>query len=132
MNDSTLVGYQIVKARETKGLSSLQLAKRVGVEEATLLNWENERSSPRANRLAQVAGILGVPLAWLIAGGEDEDVNEYDTPDLKETASIESRLENAEQLIQQLSALVVDIRGQTRRVQREFDVSSEVGSITTP
>ena len=129
MNDSTLVGYQIVKARETKGLSSLQLAKRVGVEEATLLNWENERSSPRANRLAQVAGILGVPLAWLIAGGEDEDVSEYeyDTPDLKETASIESRLENAEQLIQQLSALVVDIRGQTRRVQRELDVSSEVG-----
>jgi len=130
MKDSTLVGYQIAKARETKGLSSLQLAKRVGVEEATLLNWENERSSPRANRLAQVAGILGVPLAWLIAGGED--VNEYDKPDLKETASIESRLENAEQLIQQLSALVVDIRGQTRRVQRELDVSSEVGSITTP
>ncbi len=124
MNDSTLVGYQIVKARETKGLSSLQLAKRVGVEEATLLNWENERSSPRANRLAQVAGILGVPLAWLIAG--EEDLNEYDTPDLKETASIESKLENAEQLIQQLSALVVDIRGQTRRVQRELDVNSEV------
>ncbi|MCP4765906.1 MAG: helix-turn-helix transcriptional regulator [Gammaproteobacteria bacterium] len=122
----------MVKARETKGLSSLQLAKRVGVEETTLLNWENERSSPRANRLTQVAGILGVPLAWLIAGGEDEDLKEYDTPDLKETASIESRLENAEQLIQQLSALVVDIRGQTRRVQRELDVSSEVGSITTP
>ena len=129
MNASTLVGYQIVKARETKGLSSLQLAKRVGVEEATLINWENERSSPRANRLTQIAGILGVPLAWLIAG--EEDLNEYDTPDLKETASIESKLENAEQLIQQLSALVVDIRGQTRRVQRELDVSSEVDSITT-
>ncbi len=130
MNDSTLVGYQIVKARETKGLSSLQLAKRVGVEEATLINWENERSSPRANRLTQIAGILGVPLAWLIAG--EEDLNEYDTPDLKETASIESKLENAEQLIQQLSALVVDIRGQTRRVQRELDVNSEVSLITTP
>ncbi len=126
MNDPTLVGYQIAKARKTKGLSSLQLAMRVGVEETTLLNWENERSSPRANRLAQIAGILGVPLAWLIAGEEDEDVTEYDTPNLKETASIESKLENAEQLIQQLSALVVDLRGQTRRVQRELDVSSEV------
>ena len=126
MNDPTLVGYQIAKARETKGLSPLQLAMRVGVEETTLLNWENERSSPRANRLAQIAGILGVPLAWLIAGEEDEDVTEYDAPDLKETASIESKLENAEQLIQQLSALVVDLRGQTRRVQRELDVSSEV------
>jgi len=121
MNDSTLVGYQIVKAREAKGLSSLQLAKRLGVEEVTLLDWENERGSPRANRLAQIAGVLGVPLAWLIAGEEDEDVTEYDAPDLKETASIESKLENAELLIQQLSALVVDLRGQTRRVQRELD-----------
>ena len=126
MNESTLVGYQIVKAREAKGLSSLQLAKRLGVEEVTLLDWENERGSPRANRLAQIAGVLGVPLAWLIAGEEDKDVTEYDAPDLKETASIESKLENAEQLIQQLSALVVDLRGQTRRVQRELDVSSEV------
>ena len=126
MNDSTLVGYQIVKAREAKGLSSLQLARRLGVEEVTLLDWENERGSPRANRLAQIAGVLGVPLAWLIAGEEDKDVTEYDAPDLKETASIESKLENAEQLIQQLSALVVDLRGQTRKVQRELDVSSEV------
>lgn len=126
MNESTLVGYQIVKAREAKGLSSLQLAKRLGVEEGTLLDWENERGSPRANRLAQIAGVLGVPLAWLIAGEVDKDVTEYDAPDLKETASIESKLENAEQLIQQLSALVVDLRGQTRRVQRELDVNGEV------
>lgn len=124
MNDSTLVGYQITKARETKGLSSLQLADRVGVEEETLLNWENERSSPRANRLAQIAGILGVPLAWLIAGEEDENGAEYDTPNLKETASIESKLENADHLIQQLSALMDDIRKQTHRVQLELDANS--------
>ncbi len=124
MNDHTLVGYQIAKARETKGLSSLQLARSVGVEEATLLNWESERSSPRANRLAQIAGILGVPLAWLIAGEEDEDVTEYDTPNLKETASIESKLEDAEHLIKQLTALVDDIRGQTRKFQQDLDVNS--------
>ena len=126
MNDPTLIGYQIAKARETKGLSPLQLSNRVGVEEATLLNWENERSSPRANRLAQIAGILGVPLAWLIAGEEDEDVTEYDTPNLKETASIESKLENAEQLIRQLSALVDDLRGQPHKVQLELDVNRQV------
>jgi transcriptional regulator with XRE-family HTH domain len=126
MNDSILVGYQIAKARETRGLSSLQLANRVGVEEATLMNWENERSSPRANRLAQIAGILGVPLVWLIAGEEDENVTEYDTPNLKETGSIESKLENAEQLIRQLKALVADLRGQTRRGQLELEANSLV------
>ena len=86
------------------------------------MNWENERSSPRANRLAQIAGILGVPLAWLIAG--EEDVAEYDTPNLKETASIESKLENADQLIRQLRALMDDLRRQTRRVQLELEANS--------
>jgi len=90
------------------------------------MNWENERSSPRANRLAQIAGILGVPLVWLIAGEEDEDVTEYDTPNLKETGSIESKLENAEQLIRQLKALVADLRGQTRRGQLELEANSLV------
>ncbi len=126
MNNPTLVGYQIAKAREAKGLSSMQLAQRIGVEESTVLGWESERSSPRANRLAQISGILGVPLAWLIAGEGDEDVTAYDELDFKETASIESRLENAEQLIQQLSAVMADLRGLTRRVQREIDVNSEV------
>ncbi|MCP4487151.1 MAG: helix-turn-helix transcriptional regulator [Gammaproteobacteria bacterium] len=125
MNNSTLVGYQIAKAREAKGLSSLQLAQRVGVEEVTLLDWESERSSPRANRLAQIAGVLGVPLAWLIAGEEGEAVTAYDELDFKETASIESKLENAEQLIQQLSMLMADLRGLTRRVQREIDVNND-------
>jgi transcriptional regulator with XRE-family HTH domain len=124
MNDSILVGYQIAKAREIRGLSSLQLANRVGVEEATLMDWENERSSPRANRLAQIAGILGVPLAWLIAGEEDEDVTEYDTPNLKETASIESKLEDADQLIRQLRVVVDDLRGQTPGGQLELEANS--------
>ncbi|MCP3687540.1 MAG: helix-turn-helix transcriptional regulator [Gammaproteobacteria bacterium] len=126
MNSPTLIGSQIAKAREAKGLSSLQLAQRVGVEEATLLDWESERSSPRANRLAQIAGVLGVPLAWLIAGEEDEGVTEYSKLDFKETAAIEARLESAEQLIQQLSLLMADLRGLTRRVQREIDVNSDV------
>ena len=57
-----------------------------------------------------------MPLAWLIAGEEDEDVTEYETPNLKETASIESKLENAEQLIRQLGAVVDDLRGQPHKV----------------
>jgi transcriptional regulator with XRE-family HTH domain len=90
------------------------------------MNWENERSSPRANRLAQIAGILGVPLVWLIAGEEDEDVTEYNTPNLKETGSIESKLENAEQLIRQLNDLVADLRAQTCKGQFEREANSLV------
>ncbi len=51
-------------------------------------------------------------------------MTEYDTPNLKETASIESKLEDAEHLIKQLTALVDDIRGQTRKFQQDLDVNS--------
>lgn len=124
MNDSVLVGNQIKKAREAKGLSILQLANKVGVEEDTLLNWESESRSPRANRLIQISGILGVPLAWLMAGEGDSTETDYYTASVKETARIETKLDSADQLIGELSALVADLRGQTRKVQKDIDVSS--------
>lgn len=121
MNDTTHIGQQIVKARKSMGLSPNQLANRVGVKTSTLKNWENETRVPRANRLMQIAGILGVPFAWLIAG--EEQPPSYETPDLNETSPIENKLKQAEQLVIQLSSVLVDIRAHTRRVQRNLEES---------
>ncbi len=123
MNDIALVGHQISVARQSMGLTTAQLAQRVGVKTSTLENWENERSSPRANRLVQLAGILGVPLAWLMAGDEQPFVD-YEKPDIHETASIEGKLYRAEQLVIQLSNLLIDLRTSTHRVQQEIDANT--------
>lgn len=123
MSEDTLLGERIAKARQAKGLSPRQLAQRLGIKKTTLLNWENERSAPRANRLNQLAGVLDVPLLWLIAGSDVPVTME--APDLNETTAIESKLRRAENLVNELSALLVDIRAQTRRVQREMDVEVE-------
>ena len=119
MTEDTLLGERIAEARRARGLSSKQLAQRLGIKKSTLANWENERSAPRANRLTQLAGVLNVPLIWLIAGSDAP--KSVHAPQFSETETIESQLRRAEELVNQLSSLLVDIRAQTRRVQREFD-----------
>ncbi|GJL83036.1 MAG: hypothetical protein DHS20C01_26700 [marine bacterium B5-7] len=119
MHDKILLGERIATARKAKGLSSAQLATRIGVKKSTILNWESGKSAPRANRLTHLAGVLDVPLLWIIGGADMPPT--IDTPNLNETQAIESKLGLAEEMLHDLSALLVDIRGQVRRVQRTFD-----------
>lgn len=113
------IGTRIQSSRQALGLSEAQLARRIGVKRVTLVNWENGKTAPRANRLAEIAGILKVPLMWLLAGGESPA--EAQEPNNNETLALEQKLDTADQLINQLSALISDLRGHTRRVQREID-----------
>ncbi|MDP6969714.1 MAG: helix-turn-helix transcriptional regulator [Gammaproteobacteria bacterium] len=113
------IGTRIQSSRQALGLSEAQLARRIGVKRLTLVNWENGKTAPRANRLAEIAGILNVPLMWLLAGGESPA--EAQEPNNSETLALEQKLDTADQLINQLSALISDLRGHTRRVQREID-----------
>ncbi|MGB1109748.1 MAG: helix-turn-helix domain-containing protein [Gammaproteobacteria bacterium] len=115
----TLLGERILRAREAKGFNRSQLARQLGIKVSTLKNWETERSAPRANSLNMLAGVLDVPLLWLIAGSDTPP--DIHAPDLTETSAIEAKLSEAENLINRLSAIVADLRAQTRRVQRDFD-----------
>ncbi len=123
MNEETLLGERIARARQAKGLTQKQLAQRLGIKRTTLHNWETERSAPRANRVNQLAGVLDVPLLWLIAGSESPP--SVQAPELNETTAIEAKVRRAETLVNELSSLLVDIRAQTRRVQREIDADSQ-------
>ena len=116
-----ILSTRIINARQACGFTQAQLAMRIGVKKSTLVNWENSRSSPRANRLIELAGILNVPVLWLIAGSEAPP--EITAPDLTETLMLEQKLDKADSLVNELSALVSDLRGHTRRVQRDIDES---------
>ena len=61
-------GGRLAGARGAAGLDGPDLARRLGVRAATLRAWEEDRSVPRANRVSTLAGILGVPLVWLMSG----------------------------------------------------------------
>jgi transcriptional regulator with XRE-family HTH domain len=61
-------GDRLGHAREAIGLSQAELARRIGVKLATLRTWEDDRAEPRANRLQMLAGLLSVPMVWLMSG----------------------------------------------------------------
>ncbi|MEM8871483.1 MAG: helix-turn-helix transcriptional regulator [Pseudomonadota bacterium] len=61
-------GDRIVAARDAMGMTSAQLARRLGIRPQTLTSWEHDRSEPRANKLQMLAGVLNVSMIWLMSG----------------------------------------------------------------
>ena len=61
-------GQRIAAARKNLGYSGAQLARRMGVDSATLRRWESDRAEPRANRVVNLAGLLNVSVSWLLTG----------------------------------------------------------------
>ena len=53
------------KARESKGLNQFELAERIGIGRATVQNYENGKSEPRALVIKQWALVTGTPVYWL-------------------------------------------------------------------
>ncbi len=66
--DRDTMGGRLSRARDAVGLTVAELARRLGVKAATIQAWESDRSQPRANRLAMLAGVLNVSLSWLLHG----------------------------------------------------------------
>jgi ribosome-binding protein aMBF1 (putative translation factor) len=56
---SQTLGQCIRKARLEQGLSQVVLAKKVGVNEMTIVNWEKEKTKPHGQRFEKVNRILG-------------------------------------------------------------------------
>ncbi len=72
MNDysegAATFGDRLALARETQKLTQEQLARRLGLRTPTIVNWECDRSEPRANRLQMLSGFLSVSMGWLLTG----------------------------------------------------------------
>ena len=62
------IGSRIKAARKSNQLSTAQLSRRLGVQTKTLASWQKNLTQPRSNRLAMLAGVLGVTPQWLLVG----------------------------------------------------------------
>ena len=67
-DDTATFGDRLEAARESSGLSQTELAQRLGVRDTTIKSWEADEWEPRGNRLQMLAGMLSVPLMWLLSG----------------------------------------------------------------
>ena len=108
-NEIDTLGGRIVNARESSGLSAAQLAKRLGVKTKTLLNWESDKSQPRANRLAMLGGALGVSPSWLLAGFGDGPSEDLTSGELRMAMRA---LDQARNLHQQTADLLLGLQRQ--------------------
>jgi transcriptional regulator with XRE-family HTH domain len=66
--DNDTFGGRFSRARDAAGLTTKELAWRLGVKSATINAWETDRSQPGSRRLSLLSGILGVSLSWLLHG----------------------------------------------------------------
>ncbi|MEM7268625.1 MAG: helix-turn-helix transcriptional regulator [Pseudomonadota bacterium] len=106
-DDFATFGDRIVSAREALGLSQAQLARRLGVQENTLSDWESDRAEPRANKLQMLAGVLNVSLVWLMSGEGDGS-----------PAEVEEEAVEAEVLLSELRAIRAEQGRLTERSAR--------------
>jgi transcriptional regulator with XRE-family HTH domain len=64
----TSLGSRLQNARERTGITSAALAEALGVNVKSIRAWENDQRTPRANKLVNIAGVLGVSVRWLLEG----------------------------------------------------------------
>ncbi len=60
-----MIGSNIKKYREQKGLSQAELAEKIGFERSSVAKWENGSLKPYAETLQAIATVLDVPIQKL-------------------------------------------------------------------
>jgi transcriptional regulator with XRE-family HTH domain len=71
MTTEQRIGGRIRKLREEMGLTSVELAERVGITQAQVSRLENGKQGFRSKTLEQIAKSLNVPMVRLLTDGDD-------------------------------------------------------------
>lgn len=59
---------RVKAARLVKGLTQKDVAEAVGVTLQSVRDWERRGAIPNSKRLIPLAGVLAVPVSWLVTG----------------------------------------------------------------
>ena len=97
--DEDTLGSRITRSRESNGMTSADVARKLGVKKTTYEAWEADRSEPRAHHIVRLAGMLGVSPAWMLGGVGD--------------APSEDTIDDEIMLVQQQIANLKEMRAQT-------------------
>ena len=108
------LGDRICEARESKEFTVSQLARRLGVKTDTLKNWESGRSEPRPNRLVMLAGMLDVPVSWLIEGAAEHKPTHISAT---KADMVAQKLERAAAMHAELGNLLAEIAEDVSAIQ---------------
>lgn len=62
------IGHRIKESRESKGISQGELARRLGVSQPSVSDWENIKSEPTVENMRALAVELDIWFEWLATG----------------------------------------------------------------
>lgn len=110
--DLDTMGGRLSRARDAIGLSTAQLARRLGVQTSTIQAWESDRSQPRANRLSMLAGVLNVSPSWLLHGVGTSPAEDTRSDMVR---SLETQLERLKRLQEETTEIISQIEGDLQR-----------------
>ncbi|WP_166418102.1 helix-turn-helix domain-containing protein [Cochlodiniinecator piscidefendens] len=110
-------GDRLEAARLAKGLTIEGLAEKLAFTPEGVQAWENDETSPRANRIQLLAGLLNVSLVWLISGegnGTSQVADTHQRPEgvndaLGEIAQLKETLSGALDKLTKLENRLKDI-----------------------
>lgn len=111
------LGQRIKAQRQRLGLSIAELARRAGVTRDTLAAWESGATTPRANRLLTLAGVLETSIAWLLEGDETGAPAPATTAST-ETAALREQLAQARELAQNLTTILDNLQTRLNDLDR--------------
>ena len=109
----TSMGARLREARERTGISEGALAEALGVNVTSIKAWENGKRTPRANKLVNIAGVLGVSVRWLLEG-QAEPTRHESAP-----ISIETLRRDVEQLRSHLARAQSRLESMTCMLARQ-------------
>ncbi len=112
--EAATFGDRLAGAREAANLTPEALARKLGVKLATIQNWENDHSEPRANKLQKVSGLLNVSMRWLLTG-EGEGV---EAPVAATSDDLQKALADLARMRAQALALSQDMGHLEKRLRR--------------
>ena len=107
------MGSRLREARERAGTSAAALAEALGVNVTSIKAWENDKRTPRANKLVNIAGVLGVSVRWLLEGQAEPTRHEC------APISIETLRRDVEQLRSHLSRAQSRLESMTSMLARQ-------------
>lgn len=61
-----MLNQQIRALRQARGISQVELAKRLGVTKQSVSNWENDNIQPSVEMVVKLAGIFSVSTDYLL------------------------------------------------------------------
>lgn len=71
------IGKRLIQLKEERGLTSIEMAKKLGVNKSTITRYETGEIKPNVDMMILISQIFGVSLDWL-AGFDTETSAAYD------------------------------------------------------